>query len=473
MKSKIWLLLAAAPFVFTACGDDSSSASDPSGDTPNNPSDSTDKGNTPTSPEDFDWILPTDPSNLWSGEGTEAKPYELTSADDLALLVDEVNNKAVNFKGIAFKLTQDITLSGNWTPIGCVKGQSNRTFGGTFDGGDHTIKGLSIDDTTSVSGFFGFVSGATIKNLKVDGASIKAGSYAGILLGKAENAEIKDCSVSGQLSGTDFVGGLGGSFSGSKVENVVVAGSVQGNASIGGVAANVISSTLTNVTNTAAVSGKTTIGGIVSTLSMNGVLEKCVNKGAVSGQQDVAGVVSKASKTEVKQSGNEGIVTAEDNTMSSVGGVVAVASNSAVLSQVYNSGAINAGSAIGVGGIAGKFITKAAMTNAFNQGQITAGTASVGGIIGKAEDCSITGAYNAGVVPKTDRSASIAGEKLSSSVMTGVFYDATLQVSVTEDGTAVENMKSPDFLAQLNAVENVWTIVSDKYAGFPIFTWMN
>lgn len=472
MKSKIWLLLAAAPFVFTACGDDPSSGGNPSDESSVNSSDSTGKEQTPTSPEDLDWVLPTDPSNLWKGEGTESNPYELNSVEDLALLVDEVNNKAVNFKGTAFKLTQDITLSGNWTPIGCVKGQSNRTFGGSFDGADHTIKGLTIDDTTSVSGFFGFVSGGTVKNLKIDGANIKAGSYVGILFGKAENAEIKDCSVSGQLTGADFVGGLGGSISGSKVENISVGGSVQGSSSIGGVAANVISSTLSNVVNTATVSGKNTIGGIVSTLSMNGVLELCVNKGAVTGSQDVAGVVSKASKTEVKQSGNEASVTAEDNTLSSVGGVVAIASNSAVLSQVYNTGAINAGSAIGVGGIAGKFITKAAVTSAFNQGQIVAGSAAVGGIIGKAEDCSITGAYNAGVVPKTDRSASIAGEKLSSSVMTGVFYDVTLQVAVTEDGTAVENMKNADFVAQLNAVENVWTIAGDKYAGFPIFTWM-
>lgn len=472
MKSKIWFLLAVAPFVFTACGDDSSSGGADPSDPSSNSSDSADTSNvTPSFPEDIDWVLPTDPSNLWEGEGTEEKPYELNSAEDLTLLVDEVNNKSVNFKGIVFKLTQDVTLPANWTPIGCVKGQSNRTFGGVFDGGNNTIKGLSINDTTSVSGLFGFVSGGTIRNLKVEGASVKAGSYAGILFGKAENAEIKDCSISGDLVGSDFVGGLGGSLSGSKIENVTIVGSVQGNGSVGGVVANVISSTLTNVSNAAMVSGKSTVGGIVSTLSMNSVIELCTNTGAVSGSMDVAGVVAKASKTEVKQSGNQGLVTAESNSMSSVGGVVAVASNSAVLTQVYNTGAINGGDAIGVGGIAGKFITKAAVTGAFNHGQIAATNAAIGGIIGKAEDCTVTGAYNAGVIPKVEGAASIAGAKLSSSVMTGVFYDVALQVSALEEGTAVENLKSAEFLGELNAVENVWAN-SDKYAGLPVFTWM-
>lgn len=473
MKSKLWFLLAAAPFVFTACGDDSSTGGNPSSNTPSvESSNSSDENPVPSSPDDFEWVLPTDPSNLWDGEGTEAKPYLLASAEDLALLADEVNEKAVNFKGLVFKLANDITLSGKWIPIGCVKGQSNRTFGGVFDGGNNTIKGLSIDDTASVSGFFGFVGGGTVKNLKVEGAKVKAGSYSGILFGKAENAEIKDCSVSGDVEGVDFVGGLGGSVSGSKIENVTVSGSVKGNGSVGGVAATMISSSFKNANNTASVTGKITVAGIVSTLSMNSVLELCVNKGAVSGSQDVAGVVAKASKTEVKQSGNEGAVTAEDNTMSSVGGVVAIASNSAVLSQVYNTGAIKGGNAIAIGGIAGKFITEASMTNAFNHGEITAKASAVGGIIGKAEVCIVNGAYNAGVVPKADRSASIAGEMQSASNMSSTFYDAAVQVSPFESGTAVENMKTSDFVAQLNAVENVWAAGNDQYAGFPVFTWM-
>jgi hypothetical protein len=106
-------------------------------------------------------------------------------------------------------------------------------------------------------------------------------------------------------------------------------------------------------------------------------------------------------------------VTGEDNATSNVGGVVAVASNSAVLNQVYNTGAITAKNVLSVGGIAGKFVTEASMTSAFNQGQITAeGSTNAGGLIGKAETCKVTGAYNAGVVPAIANAGSIAGASL-------------------------------------------------------------
>ena len=463
-------------FALAACGDDSSTGGGSGGgDTPENPesSGSGDPSN-PTS-SDIEWILPNDPSKLWTGEGTEASPYELKNEEDLLTLANEVNNQAVNFNGVAFKLTADVSLSKKWTPIGCVKGQSNRTFGGIFDGGDHTIKGLSIDDTASFSGLFGYISGATIKNVKVDGASIKAGSYVGILFGKAENAEIANVSVSGTLQGADFVGGLGGSISKGNVESASVAGTVSGAGTVGGVVATAISSTIKSANNAAAVTGKTTVAGVVATLSMKSSVELCVNKGNIAGTQDVAGVVAKASEASVKQSGNEGAVTAEDNNMSSVGGVVAVGSNSAVLEQVYNVGSVTAKTAIGVGGIAGKFVTDASMKNAFNQGQITAeGNTNVGGLIGKAETCKITGAYNAGVVSAITNAGSIAGAHLSTSETVSVYYDAGTKVApAAELGEASEAMKTADFLALLNGVEAVWAMDGGKYAGFPFFTWMN
>ena len=480
MTLKKWFLLATMAFALAACGDDSSTGAKPSsGDNSDNPgsSGSQDPSN-PTSSE-IEWVLPNDPSNLWSGAGTEASPYELKSEEDLLTLAEEVNGKSVNFKGTVFKLTADVSLSKKWTPIGCVKGQSNRTFGGTFDGGDHTIKGLSIDDTASYAGLFGYVSGdastkAVIKNIKVDGASLKVGSYAGILFGMAEYAEISNVTVSGTVAGNDFVGGLGGSLSNGTVETASVSGTVQGSGSVSGVVATAISAKVVSANNSAAVTGKSTVAGIVATLSMNSTVELSVNKGNIAGNQDVGGVVGKASQVEVKQSGNEGAVTGEDNSMSSVGGVVAVGSNSAVLNQVYNVGTVTGKTAIGVGGIAGKFVTDASMTNAFNQGQVVAeGTTNVGGLVGKAETCKMTGAYNAGVVSAIANAGSVAGAHLSTSEVASVYYDAATKVApAAELGEASEAMKTADFLAVLNAVENVWAMDGGKYAGFPFFTWM-
>ena len=462
MNLKKWFVLVVAALVLAACGDDSSTGGDGDGS-----GDSNNLENPGSS-----WS--NDPSNLWKGAGTEASPYELNNEQDLLTLMDEVNEKSANYNGIAFKLTADINLTKKWTPIGCVKGQSYRTFSGTFDGGDHTIKGLFIDDTASFSGLFGYLKDAVVKNVKLESVFIKAGSYAGMLFGKAENTVIKDVSVSGNLTGNNFVGGLGGSISGgSTIENATVAGTVNGNGTVGGVVATVISSTVKGGVNSAAVAGKTTVAGIVSTLSMNGVVELCVNKGTVAGAMDVAGVVAKAARVEVKQSGNEGAVTGEENSTSSVGGVVAVASNSAVLNQVYNVGAVTAKSVLAVGGIAGKFMTEASMTSAFNQGQITAeDVTNAGGLIGKAETCKVTGAYNAGVVSPIANGASVAGAHMSTSEMESVYYDAATKVAPTEVGEASETMKTAEFLASLNAVENVWRMASDKYAGFPFFTWI-
>lgn len=474
MKLNKMLLLASVPFALCAC-DEGSSTSAPSDPSSVSSSSGADVSGGVSSSVEIEWVLPNDPSNLWSGEGSEASPYMISSESDLGLLVDEVNNKGVNFKDVYFKLAGDISLSKKWTPIGCVKGMSNRTFGGTFDGAGKTIKGLSIDDTASVAGLFGYVNGGVLKNIVIDGAQVKAGSYSGLLFGKAENAKIQDCSVSGTIVGTDFVGGLGGSISANtSVENVVVLGSVQGNGSVGGVVASSIGSTLKNAQTSASVSGKATVGGVVATLSMNATVELCVNKGDVSGTQDVAGVVAKVTQASVKQSGNEGAIKGEDNAMSSVGGIVAVASNKAALSQVYNTGAVSAANVIAVGGIAGKFVTEASITNAFNHGEIKAeGNTYAGGIAGKAEVCTITAAYNAGVIPKIASAASIAGGSMSTSVMTSVYYDLAMQLSAAEPGVAVENLKTAEFTAELNAVENVWTIADGKYAGFPIFTWMN
>ena len=126
-----------------------------------------------------------------------------------------------------------------------------------------------------------------------------------------------------------------------------------------------------------------------------------------------------------------------------------------------------------MGGIAGKFVTEASLSGAFNQGQITAeGTTSVGGLLGKAETCKVTGAYNAGVVSPVANAGSVAGAHMSTSEMVSVYYDAATKVAPTEVGEASETMKTAEFLAALNAVENVWAMDGGKYAGFPFFAWM-
>lgn len=145
-----------------------------------------------------------------------------------ANLVNGYDGKtATNFSGKTITLTADITLTGNWMPIGYNKtaygpGYDGPAFNGTFDGGDHSISGISVNvpgsdkNVTAYGGFFGIASGnSTIKNVGLSnpqisviggrGTSIStlgAGAYVGGIVGMTEG-KIENCHVEG---GTVIVG---------------------------------------------------------------------------------------------------------------------------------------------------------------------------------------------------------------------------------------------------------------------------
>ena len=75
----------------------------------------------------------------WSGSGTSADPYLITSTDDLNQLATNVNS-GTDYQNVYFKQTNPITLSGNWTPIGT----SSKPFKGKYDGDNKTISGLPV-----------------------------------------------------------------------------------------------------------------------------------------------------------------------------------------------------------------------------------------------------------------------------------------------------------------------------------------
>ncbi len=106
------------------------------------------------------------------GKGTAEEPYLIQSEADLHTLAEKVNAGTTYF-GKYFRLTQDIALTGDWTPIGMGAYYSTKTaFQGSFDGGQHTISGLCVSGAADTQGYglFGVVSGATIKNLAVKGS---------------------------------------------------------------------------------------------------------------------------------------------------------------------------------------------------------------------------------------------------------------------------------------------------------------
>ena len=129
-------------------------------------------------------------------------------------ITDEAGLKAIaNDPSGNYVLAADITLTGQWTPLGTEASP----FTGTFDGGGHSIKGLTVTASRDLdnSGLFGYAKGATLKNVSIIGAKVDGDEHVGILLGNAKQVNISGVMTSGIVTGRDHVGGIVGDASGS------------------------------------------------------------------------------------------------------------------------------------------------------------------------------------------------------------------------------------------------------------------
>ena len=230
-----------------------------------------------------------------SGSGTEDDPYLLATAADLKAFRDMANAEASS--KLCATLTADIDLGGEaWTPFeGPTVGGA---YAGTFDGANHTIKGLSVNLTSSTgAGLFGTVCGATIKNLKVEGnVSASSSAFVGGIVGRTQtSATIDSCSFAGTVTSTKK--------SGSSNATAGIVGKV-----------NKGPVTITNCANTATVNGNGNIAaGILGYGGSNKVtIENCYNTGAISGQYYASGICGSTVKatSSIRNCYNSGTITA-------------------------------------------------------------------------------------------------------------------------------------------------------------------
>ena len=160
--------------------------------------------------------------------------YTVTSADGLMNIAKLVNGGKTD---INITLDTDIDLTGkDWTPIGT--GYSNK-YTGTFDGGGHTIKGLTVTTNDQFVGLFGSIGYAgTVKNVMMEDVQItsnRSSGFAGGVAGYSEGT-IENCSVSGSVSGTVYVGGVVGVQIGGSITGCSSSATVKGTVDVGGVA---------------------------------------------------------------------------------------------------------------------------------------------------------------------------------------------------------------------------------------------
>ena len=165
---------------------------------------------------------------------SNTKTYTVYNADGLLAW----NEAAQKDRSINCTLTADIDLTGkDWTPIGT---NFYNSYTGTFDGGGHTIMGLTVTTNDQYVGLFGRLGKAgTVKNVVMDGIQITCNhrlGYAGGVAGFSWGGTIENCSVSGSVSGTICAGGVVGIQWEASITGCSSSATVKGMVQVGGVA---------------------------------------------------------------------------------------------------------------------------------------------------------------------------------------------------------------------------------------------
>ena len=260
-----------------------------------------------------------------SGDGSVGKPYEISTAAELAWFRDQVNS---GNNSISAKLTADIDLSEfchakdgtkyteelSWAPIG----NSDNMYQGTFDGNGKTISNLYINATPrDYAGFFGFADNGSIKNITFDNAKVTSiAQLTGILIGQANNSFIENIKTSESCSvdGDKTVGGIAGSVLGNiiKCENHARANGANGAYYVGGIVGRYggYDKSITSCANYGDVTSTgNCVGGMVGYFD-SGTIQNCANYGDVTGTDNVGNLIGFADECNLNNVLGTGNVTA-------------------------------------------------------------------------------------------------------------------------------------------------------------------
>ena len=166
---------------------------------------------------------------------SNTKTYTVYNANGLMNIAELVNGGKSD---INITLDTDIDLTGkDWTPIGT---DYDNSYKGTFDGGGHTITGLTFTTNDEYVGLFGWLNRAgTVKNVVMEGVQITSNQIYGGSIGGVVGyswGTIENCSVSGSVSGTVYVGGVVGAQIGGSITGCSSSATVKGTVDVGGVA---------------------------------------------------------------------------------------------------------------------------------------------------------------------------------------------------------------------------------------------
>jgi len=362
----------------------------------------------------FALIVQPLPAAAADGGGVAGDPY---------IIRDQADLEAIPTLGMDkhYKLAGDITLNGNWKPIGTA----GSPFTGHFDGDGHTISGLNISITTDLifgnmvqdsehAGLFGYAQNAVIENVTLDAPTVNYDGLiqtnkTGALLGSGVNTIIRNVHVNGgSVSGVHVVGGLAGKLArnseiresssyadigivnwkpegagglvgvlnGSAVHDSAAGGDVNiGTAGIaGGLAGMAEAAFISGSTAAGEVSGQQKIGGLIGE-SVFSTIENSSASGKVTANAHAAGgLIGYSAEDTISGSSASGQVDGSDKVGGLVGHVTA-----GTFSDVGASGDVNGANE--VGGLIGH-LESSVVESGSASGNVFGSLESVGGLIG-------------------------------------------------------------------------------------------
>ena len=356
--------------------------------------------------------------------GTDSKePTEKTSNEihiytvaELKWIADKVNNDGNTFDGYTIYLENNLDFGARetsgtwentenealkWTAIGK---QKDIPLKATFEGNNHIIKGVYINDETKFNGIFG--NSSSILNLTVKNSYIKGGNASGTVVGAVRSGTIENChNINSTVELYDESSGVGGVVGQVKgvIKNctniggrVVGKKSANGRTQAGGIVGLLVTggSQAINCYNAGDVTGEGNfVGGVVGAEDTSSTIQDCYNMGNVTGKGNfVGGVVGYANPSStIQDCYNTGNVTGEGK---NVGGVVGGANTSSTIQDCYNTGNVTGDET--VGGVAGYANTSSTVQDCYNTGNVT-GDETVGGVVGCAANI-VTKCYNTGTI---------------------------------------------------------------------------
>ena len=434
--------------------------------------------------------------------GTDSKePTEKTSNEihiytvaELKWIADKVNNEGNTFEGYTIYLENNLDFGARetsenwvntenealkWTAIGK---QKDIPLKATFEGNNHIIKGVYINDETNFNGIFG--NSSSILNLTVKNSYIKGGTCSGTVVGAVRSGTIENChNINSTIELYDEcrgVGGVAGQVKGVIKNCTNIGGRVvgkkdaNGNTQTGGVVGTLVAGRAQDCYNTGNVTGEGNyVGGVIGGVNPSSTVQDCYNTGDVTGEGNCVGGVAGVAGTSstVQDCYNTGNVTVEGDW---AGGVVGIAAN--IVTKCYNTGTIVSKGINGTGGIVGDCVTKIQqdISLCFNAGTVQA-PENAGGISGylgaqgyaaKENKC-----YNKGKVICTQSNTGrgeIIGKMASDATVTNSYYftNETLRygVGAINDGGDLEAKRkgTQKTTTNLNSYEEFLTWIEQQ-----------